>query len=82
MPAKKNDKMKNSVILLVILVISIGSVERRSVSLAAAFAPAPIAPLLGIGAILFRPRNIKIVKSGGDEDRLTEAGKYIVDAFW
>ncbi|KAL7465023.1 hypothetical protein ACHAXS_005351 [Conticribra weissflogii] len=74
--------MKNSVILLVILVISIGSVERRSVSLAAAFAPAPIAPLLGIGAILFRPRNIKIVKSGGDEDRLTEAGKFFVDAFW
>lgn len=51
-----------------------------------AFSPAP--PVLGIGAILFKPRNIKIIKSsditGGDEinNSLTDAGKFFVDAFW
>ena len=44
---------------------------------AAAFAP----PTFGLGA-LFRPPNIKIVKSDGDSERLEEAGKFFVDAFW
>jgi hypothetical protein len=43
----------------------------------AAFAP----PAFGLGA-LFRPPNIKIIKSDGDSDRLDEAGKFFVDAFW
>mmetsp|Transcript_28150 Transcript_28150/g.56604 ORF Transcript_28150/g.56604 Transcript_28150/m.56604 type:complete len:250 (-) Transcript_28150:1185-1934(-) len=41
----------------------------------AAFAP----PAFGLGA-LFRPPNIKIIKSDGS--RLDEAGKFFVDAFW
>ncbi len=42
-----------------------------------AFAP----PSFGLGA-LFRPPNIKIVKSEGDPDKLEEAGIFFVDAFW
>lgn len=42
-----------------------------------AFAP----PAFGLGA-LFRPPNIKIIKSDGNTDRLEEAGKFFVDAFW
>lgn len=52
------------------------------------------APVLGIlGSLLFKPRNIKIVKSSNypsgtrfnkddDEDVLTKAGIFFVDAFW
>ncbi len=42
-----------------------------------AFAP----PTFGLGA-LFRPPNIKVIKSDGDPERLEEAGKFFVDAFW
>ena len=42
-----------------------------------AFAP----PSFGLGAI-FRPPNIKIIKSAGESERLEEAGKFFVDAFW
>lgn len=47
------------------------------ITTAAAYAP----PAFGLGA-LFRPPNIKIVKSNGDFERLEEAGKFFVDAFW
>lgn len=40
-------------------------------------------PILGIGAVLFRPRNVKFVKSSEkDGEALDEAGKFFVDAFW
>jgi len=42
-------------------------------------------PILGIGALLFRPRNIKFVKSSetdSNDEALTQAGKFFVDAFW
>ena len=40
-------------------------------------------PILGIGAVLFKPRNVKFVKSSEkDGDVLDEAGKFFVDAFW
>ena len=47
------------------------------ITIANAFAP----PAFGLGA-LFRPPNIKIIKTDGDADRLEEAGKFFVDAFW
>jgi hypothetical protein len=47
------------------------------VTITNAFTP----PAFGLGA-LFRPQNIKIIKSNGDADRLEEAGKFFVDAFW
>ena len=42
------------------------------------------APILGIGAILFKPRNVKFIKSTqqNDEAILNNAGKFFVDAFW
>jgi hypothetical protein len=45
-------------------------------SMAEAFAPP-----FGMGAILFKP-NVKIVKSNGEDERLVDAGKFFVDAFW
>ena len=42
-------------------------------------------PILGIGAILFRPRNIKFIKSSESSDYINDidmAGKFFVDAFW
>ena len=48
-----------------------------TIPIANAFAP----PAFGLGA-LFRPPNIKIIKSEGGADRLEEAGKFFVDAFW
>lgn len=48
-----------------------------TIPIANAFSP----PAFGLGA-LFRPPNIKIIKSEGDADRLEEAGKFFVDAFW
>ena len=42
---------------------------------------AAFAPPLGIGAVLFRPK-VKVVKSNGEEDRLVDAGRFFVDAFW
>lgn len=48
-----------------------------TIPIANAFAP----PAFGLGA-LFRPPNIKIIKSEGDAGRLEEAGKFFVDAFW
>ena len=74
--------MKCSIILILILAISSSSYDGLTTSVATAFSPALNAPLLGIGAILFRPRNLKIIKSEGAEDRLVEAGKFFVDAFW
>ena len=46
-----------------------------------AFSPPTLSvPVLGLGAILFKPRN-KIVKCE-DETRLVDAGRFFVDAFW
>ena len=41
-------------------------------------------PILGLGAILFKPRNVKFIKSTQqvDEDVLNRAGRFFVDAFW
>jgi len=41
-------------------------------------------PILGLGAILFKPRNVKFIKSTqqNDEAILNNAGKFFVDAFW
>ena len=47
-----------------------------------AFSAGP--PILGLGAILFKPRNVKFIKSTQqvDEDVLNRAGRFFVDAFW
>lgn len=41
-------------------------------------------PILGLGALLFKPRNVKFIKSTqqNDEAILNNAGKFFVDAFW
>ena len=58
----------HQILLFFLLILFIGTTT--------AFAP------LGIGALLFKP-NVQIVKSSdGDEDRLVDAGKFFVDAFW
>ena len=47
--------------------------------LASAYAP----PITGIGALLFKPQNTKLLKSSDlEESKLVEAGKFFVDAFW
>jgi len=38
--------------------------------------------VFGIGAILFRPRNISVQKSNGDKEKLKESAKFFTDAFW
>jgi hypothetical protein len=58
----------HQIILFFLLILCIGTTT--------AFAPP-----LGIGALLFKP-NVQIVKSDGEEDRLVDAGKFFVDAFW
>ena len=47
-----------------------------------AFSSTP--PILGLGAVLLKPRNVKFIKSTQqvDEDVLNKAGKFFVDAFW
>jgi len=40
------------------------------------------APILGLGALFFRPKGMSITPSLGNEDDLVEAGKFFTDAFW
>ena len=68
--------------LLFILAIFPGRNGSQVAPVVSAFTASPPVPLLGLGAVLFRPRNVKIIKSNGDEDRLVEAGKFFVEAFW
>ena len=71
--------MKRSFIL--ILTIFFFCIALRDGMSVLALAVGP--PILGIGAVLFRPRNVKFVKSSEkDGDALDEAGKFFVDAFW
>eukprot|EP00571_Detonula_confervacea_P005367 CAMPEP_0172313276 /NCGR_PEP_ID=MMETSP1058-20130122/19903_1 /TAXON_ID=83371 /ORGANISM="Detonula confervacea, Strain CCMP 353" /LENGTH=323 /DNA_ID=CAMNT_0013026905 /DNA_START=46 /DNA_END=1017 /DNA_ORIENTATION=+ len=80
--------MHNSILLTLlattILLLAISNNDKFL--FANAFAPPPLIlatpPILGIGAVLFRPRNTKILKSDGDGDALVKAGKFFVDAFW
>ena len=72
--------MKRSFILIFKTIFFCIAFLRNDISvLALAVGP----PILGIGAVLFRPRNVKFVKSSEkDGDALDEAGKFFVDAFW
>ena len=72
--------MKRSSILILTTIFFCITFLRNDISvLALAVGP----PILGIGAVLFRPRNVKFVKSSEkDGDALDEAGKFFVDAFW
>ena len=87
--------IQNNFVALLFLVTVI---QTTIISTIDAFSPSPLPivlspPILGIGA-LFRPRNIKFVKSsdvqtvgggkGGEdeEEALVGAGKFFVDAFW
>ena len=80
-----------SILLLLLSTVVVDVVDAFSPPIAAS-------PILGIGALLFRPK-VKIVKSSdhvvdvdidgsksvygnGGEDALTQAGKFFVDAFW
>ena len=67
--------------LLAVLLVVIASFSNSN-TVDAFSAPTPI---LGIGAILFRPRNIKFIKSSESSDYINDmdlAGKFFVDAFW
>lgn len=47
--------------------------------------PTLSSPLLGIGAVLFRPRGVAFVRSSESEypdAALKSAGEFFVDAFW
>lgn len=65
-----------AVLLSLLCIAHVSSSNSARQPIGAAFAPP-----LGIGAVLFKP-NVKIVKSEGDEERLVDAGKFFVDAFW
>jgi hypothetical protein len=40
-------------------------------------------PMLGIGAVFFRPQGLKVdPASTGTDDSLVEAGKFFTEAFW
>lgn len=39
-------------------------------------------PVLGLGAILFRPKNMVVLPNQGDDGELVEAAKFFTDAFW
>ena len=72
-------KMKRSFILILTIFFCCIALRNDISVLALAVGP----PILGIGAVLFRPRNVKFVKSSEkDGDALDEAGKFFVDAFW
>ena len=71
-----------SFFLLAALLVVIALSFSNSNTVDAFSAPTPI---LGIGAILFRPRNIKFIKSSESSDYINDmdmAGKFFVDAFW
>ena len=71
--------MKRSFILILTIFFFCIALRNGMSVLALAVGP----PILGIGAVLFRPRNVKFVKSSEkDGDALDEAGKFFVDAFW
>lgn len=67
--------------LLVFQIFSDNATSNNRITAVDAFA-SPTVPLLGIGSILFRPPNLKIVKSAGDEDKLVNAGTFFIGAFW
>jgi len=72
--------------LLLVATIAIVLALSSSSTAVEAFAAGPplllaTPPILGIGAVLFKPRN-KILKSEGDNDKLDEAGRFFVEAFW
>ena len=70
--------MKRSFILILTIFFFCIALRNDISVLALAVGP----PILGIGAVLFRPRNVKFVKSSEkDGDALDEAGKFFVDAF-
>jgi hypothetical protein len=56
--------------LLLILVLETQCIQ--------AFSP----PAMGIGAILFRPKNLIVSPNEGDDKELVEAGKFFTNAFW
>jgi len=62
------------------LFLSIIAAACASTSVGAFSPPTLSAPILGLGAVLFKPRN-KIAKCE-DEAGLVEAGRFFVDAFW
>ena len=71
--------MKRSFILILTIFFFCIALRNDISVLALAVGP----PILGIGAVLFRPRNVKFVKSSEkDGEVLDEAGKFFVDAFW
>lgn len=77
--------MHNSILITLLLAIALLTLSTNDDFFVHAFASPPLLiapPILGIGAVLFRPRNTKILKSDGDGDRLVQAGKFFVDAFW
>ena len=39
-------------------------------------------PIMGIGAVLFRPKGMTVKPSLGDDSSLVEAGKFFTVAFW
>lgn len=54
----------------------------RAVAFGGAGPPVIVPPVLGLGALFFRPRGMVIKPSLGDEDALIEAGEFFTDAFW
>ena len=75
-----NTMRELQLILASILFFGCSAISPRALSTQTQTAAA-FAPPLGIGAVLFKPR-VNIVKSDGDDDRLVDAGKFFVDAFW
>jgi len=39
-------------------------------------------PIFGISAVFFKPKNLIVAPSLGQDDKLIEAGKFFADAFW
>lgn len=39
-------------------------------------------PVLGIGALLFRPQGMKVAPAQGNDDMIVETGEFFTDAFW
>ena len=70
--------MRSFFLILLVIVANFSKTAVHSFS-------APTPPILGIGALLFRPRNIKFIKSSESSDYINDidmAGKFFVDAFW
>ena len=67
-----------SIVLIVFAIISSCCFHHVS-----AFAPTVSSPpLLGIGAVFFRPKGMQTRPSRGDETVLVEAAHFFTDAFW